>query len=69
MDRAEGEPEWEWRAGDEGFAFEIPPAECLPLPPSTVLQGRYGSWRNDLQENWVPDLHGKTLEEVEREAA
>lgn len=61
--------DWHWQPGDQGFNFEIPTRERLPLPPSTVLQGRYGDWISEVEAGWVPDLRGCTLDEVEREAA
>lgn len=48
--------------------MQIPPGECSPLPPLSILQGMYAAWQTNIQPNWVPNLHGRTLEEVEREA-
>lgn len=62
------EVKWEWQVGDQGFNFDIPPIDRMPLPPSTMLQGRYASWWAENQHRWVLDLRGKTLEEVEQEA-
>lgn len=54
---------------NQGFNFNIPHVDCVPLPPLNVLQGHYASWHSNTLPRWVPGLWGKTLEEVEREAA
>lgn len=59
---------WQWQPSDQGFHFEILPRQRVPLPPSIVLQGRYALWRIDVDPNWVPNLRGKSLDEVEWEA-
>ncbi|CAM6128652.1 unnamed protein product [Calypogeia fissa] len=46
----------------------IPDEERLPLPPSSILQGRFSPW-NAPPEEFVPDLRGKCPEEVQREAS
>lgn len=68
MEGSDKEVEWEWQVGDQGLNFGIPPTNCVALPPSTVVQGCYASWQTKNQPGWVPDLCGKTLEKVKREA-
>lgn len=59
---------WVWQPGDQGFHFEIPRLERVPVPP---VQGRNGGrgQPSEMQASWVPDLHGRTLHEVQKEAA
>lgn len=52
---------WVWTPVDEGFHFEIPPRERIP--PMATDAGRNGRSK-DLEPSWVPDLRGRTLEEV-----
>lgn len=65
-DNAKG-TKWAWQVGDEAFHLQIPVVEHNPLPPLNVVQGRYATWQTKIQPNWVPDLYGRRLEEVERE--
>lgn len=57
----------EWRGGDGPFNVYIPDSERVSPPPSSIAQGRFSNWKNDL--DWVPNLREKSLEEVQREAA
>jgi hypothetical protein len=57
----------EYNRGD-GVLY-IPNSAQVPLPPSTVLQGRYSHWKMVLKDQRnQPDLSGKIPEEVEAEA-
>lgn len=61
--------DWAWQVGDESFNFKSFPQERLPLPPLTVVQGRYAKWNNQIEASWVPDLNSKLLSNMEREVA
>lgn len=50
------EPKWEWQLSNQGFNFEIPLVDRLPLPLSTELQGRYVPWSEESQARRVLDL-------------
>lgn len=60
---------WEWTPGDANFYHEILDIEWLPLPPSTVVQGRHAPWHQSLDEGIVLNLKGWLLQEVEEEAS
>lgn len=50
---------WEWIPVDDDYDVHIPDSERLPLPPSTVLQGRHLNWRNALHLIRQDNLQGR----------
>lgn len=56
--------EWSFAGRDREPNIEIPDAERLSLPPSNVLQGCYANWHDTILGRSVPNLRGRTLEEV-----
>lgn len=61
--------EWLNVGRDRESNIKIPDSERLPLPPSTILQGQFGTSRDVVLSRKVPDLRGRTSEEVKREAS
>lgn len=58
-----------WFVGrDREPNIEIPDSERLPLPPSIVLQGQFLTWLDSVSSRLVPNLRGRTLEEVKQGA-
>ncbi|CAM6130009.1 unnamed protein product [Calypogeia fissa] len=57
----------EWVPGD-GEPTALADRDRILLPPSTELQGRYSNWRNRGDFMHIPDLGGRTLQEVGEEA-
>lgn len=48
--------------GDERIHFEIPPCEIIP---PIEMEASYHGRQSHLEVEWVPNLRGRMLEEVE----
>lgn len=50
--------EWSVAARELEPNIEIPDLERFPLPPSLVVQGKFGNWHDAILSRVVPNLRG-----------
>lgn len=60
--------EWSATGREREVNIEIPNSKQLPLPPLSIVQGRFANWRDAILSTRVPDLRGRTVEEVKHKA-